>query len=73
MASIAMLLERPFDAIPLTTVERARFAQLEEVVENHLPTFLSVGKALAQIRNERLYRESYPTWKLYCQKRWGFS
>jgi len=61
------------DAIPLSTAERARFAELEAAVENHLPTFLTVGRALVQIRNERLYRESYPTWELYCQKRWGFS
>jgi hypothetical protein len=61
------------DIIALTGSERARLAELEAVVENHLPTFLAVGKALAQIRNERLYREQYPTWELYCQKRFNFS
>jgi hypothetical protein len=53
--------------------ERARLAELEAVVENHLPTFLAVGRALVQIRNERLFREQYPTWELYRQKRFGFS
>jgi hypothetical protein len=60
------------DSIALTAQERGRLAELEGIVENHLPTFLAVGRALVQIRNERLFRESYPTWELYCQKRWGF-
>jgi hypothetical protein len=72
MASIAMLLEGPPDVIPLTIQERARLAELESVVETHLETFLSVGRALAEIRNRRLYREEHPTWELYCTRKWGF-
>src|SRR6516164_5001245 len=72
MASIAMLLEGPPDVIPLTIQERARLAELESVVETHLETFLSVGRALAEIRNRRLYREEHPTWELYYTRKWGF-
>jgi hypothetical protein len=61
------------DTIPLSATERARLAELESVVQNHLPTFLAVGRALIQIRSERLFREQYPTWEIYCQKRWGVS
>jgi hypothetical protein len=68
-----MLLEGPHDIIPLTSAEKSRLTELEGIVENHLPTFLAIGRALVQIRNERLYREQYPTWELYCQKRFGFS
>jgi len=60
------------DTIPLTSGERARLAELESVVETHLETFLSVGRALAEIRNRRLYREEHPTWELYCTRKWGF-
>jgi hypothetical protein len=65
--------ERPADAIPLTSSEKTRLAELESVVETHLETFLTVGRALAQIRNERLYRAEYPSWETYCTKRWGFN
>jgi hypothetical protein len=68
-----MLLDRLPDTIPLTAAEKSRLAELESVVETHLETFLTVGRALAQIRNERLYRTEYPSWETYCTKRWGFN
>jgi hypothetical protein len=65
--------ERITDTIPLTSSEKTRLAELESVVETHLETFLTVGRALAQIRNERLYRAKYPSWETYCTKRWSFN
>jgi hypothetical protein len=61
------------DAIPLTTQEKARLAELEGIVETHLETFLTVGRALAEIRNRRLYRQAHLDFESYCKSRWGFS
>jgi hypothetical protein len=60
------------DSIPLTTFEKARLVELEAVVQTHLEAFLSVGRALAEIRNRRLYRHDFTTWEDYCVRRWGF-
>jgi hypothetical protein len=74
MASTAMLLDDPLpDVIPLSSAEKARFAELESVVQAHLETFLAVGKALAEIRSRRLYRQQFATFEDYCTQRWGFS
>jgi hypothetical protein len=59
-----MLLDEPLsDVIPLTSVEKTRFAELESVVETHLETFLTVGRALCEIRNKRLYRQYWTTFE----------
>ena len=69
-----MLLDDPLlDAIPLTAAEKARFAELEGIVQTHLETFLTVGRALCEIRNRRLYRREFATFEDYCKHRWGFS
>ena len=60
------------DVIPLLPAERERFAELESVVQTHLETFLTVGRALAEIRNRRLFRQEFATFEDYCVKRWGF-
>ena len=57
--------------IPLTSSEKVRLAELEGIVETHLETFLATGRALAEIRNKRLYREQYGTWEDYCTRKWG--
>jgi hypothetical protein len=63
--------ERITDTIPLTTQEKSRFAELEGIVETHLEAFLAVGRALAEIRNKRLYRQDFATWEDYCTRKWG--
>ena len=69
-----MLLDDPLpDTIPLTAQEKVRFTELEAIVETHLETFLSVGRALAEIRSRRLYRQQFATFEDYCRHRWGFS
>lgn len=50
-----------------------RLAELEEVVERGLSTFVEVGNALMEIRDARLYRATHPTFEAYCRERWGFS
>ena len=61
------------DSIGLTSSERARLAELESVVQTHLESFLTVGRALCEIRNKRLYRQEHPDFESYCKFRWGFS
>lgn len=56
----------------LEIFERERLAELESVVERGLTTFVEVGLALMEIRDERLYRESHGTFDDYCRGRWGF-
>lgn len=50
-----------------------RLDELEAVIERGLTTFVDVGEALTEIRDSRLYRETYTTWEAYCQGRWGWS
>jgi len=45
----------------------------ESVIAHGLSTFLQVGAALIQIKNERLYLENYPSFEIYCRKRWGMT
>jgi hypothetical protein len=60
------------DVIPLTSAERARLVELESVVQTYLEGFLSVGRALCEIRNKRLYRQHFVSFEDYCLRRWGF-
>jgi hypothetical protein len=57
----------------LTTTEATRLADLERIVERGMQTFIDVGLALAEIRGQHLYRATHPTFKAYCESRWGFS
>jgi len=50
-----------------------RLAELETRIERGLQTFIEVGEALAEIRDQRLYRESHATFEAYCRERWGWS
>jgi hypothetical protein len=50
-----------------------RLSELETTIERGLKTFVEVGNALAEIRDSRLYRESYATFEDYCRERWGMS
>lgn len=45
----------------------------EAIIERGLATFIEVGNALAEIRDNRLYRESHGTFEGYCRDRWGWN
>lgn len=49
-----------------------RLAHLEGVIERGLETFVEVGRALMEIRDQRLYRETHKTFEAYCRERWGW-
>jgi hypothetical protein len=57
----------------LSLPERSRLAELEQVVDRGLQTFVEVGEALQEIRDGRLYRETHATFRDYCRDRFGFS
>ena len=50
-----------------------RLAELERVVSTHLEGFIQAGTALAEIRDEQLYRNEYPTFAEYLESRWGMT
>src|SRR6516165_4180442 len=51
-----------------------RLAQLEAIIETGMQTFIQVGNALLEIRNQRLYREQgFSRFEDYCRKRWNMS
>jgi hypothetical protein len=53
--------------------ERQRLAALEREIAPNLQAFITTGKALAEIRDRRLYRESCTSFGHYCEARWGLS
>ncbi len=48
-------------------------ASLEAVIEKGLTTFMEVGAALREIRDQRLYKSEYKSFEQYCRERWGWS
>lgn len=56
---------------PMAEVERRRLADCEAAIVRGLDSIRRAGSALATIRDDRLYRETYPTFEAYCQSRWG--
>ena len=46
--------------------------ELERVIERGQQTFIEVGRALLEIRDRRLYRETHATFEAYCRERWGW-
>ena len=46
---------------------------LETVIERGQVTFIEVGRALMEIRDRRLYRETHTTFEAYCGERWGWT
>lgn len=58
-------------ATDLTTPEATRLGALETVIDRGMKTFVEVGNALAEIRDNRLYRATHRTFEEYCRERWG--
>jgi len=57
----------------LTGVERSRLAALESEIAAGLAEFVRVGRALAAVKDEKLYLLDCLTFEAYCQERWGFN
>jgi hypothetical protein len=54
-------------------IVQGRLFELEEIIERGQQTFIDVGRALAEIRDSRLYRQDFSTFEDYCKERWGWS
>lgn len=69
--------EKEEETKPLTKEERARFTELEAKTLTALgeaqKSLLSAAQSLREIRDEKLFREDYPTFEEYCEKKLGFS
>jgi hypothetical protein len=48
-----------------------RWQTLEGVIEGEMGAFIAVGRALSTIRDRKLYREQFRSFKAYCMERWG--
>lgn len=56
----------------LTTIEQSELESYEVTIQLRLHSFVAdVGSALLAIRDDRLYRQQYPTFEDYCRERWG--
>ncbi|MEA5259184.1 hypothetical protein VB264_15415 [Arcicella aquatica] len=55
----------------LNTIELDRLSSCEAVIEKGLNTFVEVGNALFEIRNNKLYRDKFTTFESYCRDRWN--
>lgn len=60
-------------ASKLTTTERQEWQRALKAIEKGWSTFIEVGLTLRQIRESRLYREDYPSWKAFCCEVVGIS
>jgi N6-adenosine-specific RNA methylase IME4 len=58
---------------PLSPHEARQLARLEEIVEHGLSAFLAVAAALVEIRDQRLYRATHPTFESYVRERFGLA
>src|SRR5512139_3559133 len=54
-------------------VTTRRIIELEKIIEQGQQTFIEVGRALMEIRDQRLYRGTHATFEAYCRERWGWT
>ncbi|MCG8635421.1 MAG: hypothetical protein MI863_16430 [Desulfobacterales bacterium] len=54
----------------LTDPERIRLEECECIIRRGLCTFLEVGRALAEIHDNRLYKETHKSFQKYCKDVW---
>jgi hypothetical protein len=66
----ALIQKMDDDLEVLLPCEEKQLEQCEETIEQGLGTFLDVGRALAEIRDNRLYKGSHRTFERYCKDRW---
>lgn len=56
----------------ITLREKSDLQSLETTIAKGLRVFYEVGRALAEIRDRKLYRAEHHTFEDYLEKRWGF-
>lgn len=58
--------------VALNSEEKRDLKKCETVIRGGWDTFVEVGKALATIQKQRLYREHHKTFEAYCRERWQY-
>lgn len=58
--------------LTLDKSERGKFRKLECIIAEGISSFRAAGEALKEIRDLKLYRESYKTFERYVDEKWGF-
>lgn len=53
--------------------EQQRLDHLETIIDSGMQSFVIVGKALAAVRDGRLYRGTHRTFESYVSDRWGWT
>lgn len=57
--------------VPLSEQEAIRFIACRETIRANLKTCFEVGNALAEIRDNKLYREHWETFEAFCKAEFG--
>lgn len=57
----------------LSKIERSRFNEIEKSIERTKMAFIECGQLLMEVRDQKLYREEYPSFDDYCSVRWKFT
>lgn len=57
----------------LSKSESQELVELEAVIRDNSEAFVKAGKALALIRDKKLFRSTHETFEDYCQSTWKFS
>lgn len=60
-------------ATTLTVAEADLLAMCEDTISRGLRSFIETGNALADVRDNRLYRADFATFEDYCAERWQIS
>lgn len=56
----------------LAETPRSALARCERIISAGMESFIEVGKALAEVRDSKLYEGKYKTFEDYCEQRWEF-
>lgn len=57
----------------MTTEENARFTELLAIADSNSPAFYAMGTAMLEIRDRKLYRDTYDSWEEFCEKRFDMT
>ena len=60
----------PIELSALNSAEQEQLVLCETIIEKGYNTFIEVGNALFEIRNNKLYREKHSTFEDYCKQKW---
>src|SRR6266446_4245588 len=57
----------------ISPTEQKKYAECEAIIEKGWETFVEVGRALARIRDKKLYRSEHDTFEAYCREKWQYA